>query len=148
MKLYKTILVCLLLPLVVLMPKPVIAEPIEIVSPTEMTIEGQINYYSELYDVDSGIISKVIQCESKFNPNAHNPNGENSWGLVQINLNSHPEITQEQALDTNFSINYLVNNISLGNGRMWTSYRAIKNGGTYTFFSSTLKKQITVYCKL
>lgn len=147
MKFYKTIVgVALIISLYASSTK-VIADPLEIVSPTDMTIEGQINYYSELYDVDSDTINKVIQCESKFNPNAHNPNGEDSWGLVQINLDSHPEITKEQALDTNFSINYLAENISDGNGRMWTSYRAIKNGGSYTFWSSTLHKSITVVCK-
>ena len=128
-------------------PTQLVAQPLEIVNPTELTIEGQIDYYSELYSVDKSIITKVIQCESRFNPLAHNPNGEDSWGLVQINLDSHPEITKEQAINTNFSINYLAENISNGKGRMWSSYRAIMNGGSYTFYSSKLHKRITVNCK-
>jgi len=147
MTLKNIILVFTLIISLLVSPTKVIAEPIEIVNPTELTIEGQIDYYSELYSVDKSIITKVIQCESRFNPLAHNPNGEDSWGLVQINLDSHPEITKEQAINTNFSINYLAENISNGKGKMWSSFRAIMNDGNYTFYSSRLHKHITVNCK-
>lgn len=142
----------IIIALVVLVPLLAYAKPLETqvleIIPNELSIAGQIEYYSNLYGADSKIVSKVIQCESEFNPNAHNPNGEDSWGLVQINLDSHPEITKEQALDTNFSINYLVENISNGRGKMWSSWRAIINGGKYTFYSSKLHKKITINCKL
>lgn len=112
-------LVCLLLPLVVLMPKPVIAEPSEI---KVQTIDELIIEYSKIYNVDSKVLHKVIKCESSYNPNAHNSIGENSWGLVQINLNAHRSITVEQATDPNFAINFLAKNIKAGRGSMWTCY--------------------------
>jgi len=44
---------------------------------------------------------------------------ENSWGLSQINLDSHPNILLQQAEDPQFSINFLVENIVKGNQDMW-----------------------------
>jgi hypothetical protein len=34
---------------------------------------------------------KICACESSFNTNAHNTSGENSKGLMQINVDAHPE---------------------------------------------------------
>ena len=33
----------------------------------------------------------IAECESSFNPYAHNQNFEDSRGLMQINLDAHPE---------------------------------------------------------
>ena len=116
-------LVCLLLPLVVLFTaKPVIAEPAEI---QEQTTGELISFYSHYYNVNEDTLHKVINCESKYNPLAHNSVGENSWGLVQINLNAHKTITVEQATDRNFAIDFLAKNIKNGKGSMWTCYRKL-----------------------
>lgn len=113
--------VCLLLPLVVLFTaKPVIAEPADI---REQTIGELISFYSEYYNVSESVLHKVVSCESQYNPKAHNGVGENSWGLVQINLNAHRSITIEQATNPNFAIDFLAKNISKGRGSMWTCYK-------------------------
>lgn len=125
MKIYKTIVVVTLIISLFGFSTKVIADPLEIVKPESLSISGQINYYSELYDVDSDTITKVIQCESSFNPNAHNSNGEDSWGLVQINLLAHRSITIEQATDTNFAIDFLAKNLKAGKGNMWSCYRKL-----------------------
>lgn len=116
-------LVCLLLPLQLLMSKPVIAEPTEM---KEQTIGELITFYSEYYNVSEDVLHKVINCESRYNPKAHNSNGEDSWGLVQINLDAHKSITIEQATDPNFAIDFLAKNISKGKGSMWTCWRKLK----------------------
>lgn len=37
--------------------------------------------------------------------------------------------------------------IANGRGNEWTAYRAIKNGGTYSFYSKLLNKHFTAKCK-
>ena len=32
--------------------------------------------------------------------------------------------------------------------REWSIYRAIKNGGKYSFYSRQLKRNFTIYCKV
>ena len=115
---------CVAISLLAVLSTKVTAEA-PIIDQTSLSVVDQVKYYSELYNVNIEIVDRVIQCESRYNPNAHNSVGENSWGLVQINLNAHPDITKEQAIDTNFAINYLVKNISEGNGKMWTCYQKV-----------------------
>lgn len=105
------------------LPTKVIAEPSEIVP--ELTIPQLIEKYSIKYNVSSEVMTKVIDCESDFKSNAHNGVGENSWGLVQINLNAHPQISVQQATDPDFAIKFLAENLSQGRGRMWTCYRKL-----------------------
>lgn len=51
----------------------------------------------------------------------------NSYGLVQIHLPSHPDITKEQALDPEYALNYIVDAWLAGTQRQWTCYRLIYN---------------------
>lgn len=44
--------------------------------------------------------------ESSGNPKAHNPRGENSWGLAQINLPFHPTMTVAKACDPLTALRY------------------------------------------
>lgn len=89
------------------------------------TLEGKIEFYSEMYRVSPQTVSRVVYCESRNNPLAHNlTKREDSWGLVQINRLAHPDISVEEATDPDFAINFLAKNLSLGNGNMWyTCYR-------------------------
>lgn len=132
-------------------PTKAIAEPTEIVSPTDMTIEGQINYYSELYDVDSGIINKVIQCESRGNVNAVGDGGR-SRGIAQFQEPSFNRLSRLMGEELEYTsphdqIKLMVWSIANGYGREWSAYRALMNGGIYSFYSSQLQKHFTVVCK-
>lgn len=104
----------------------------------EKSIEELVALYSDLYDVPSETMWKVMKCENRdLDPNLQsklyytfsNPalgivkgEQEYSFGLVQINLHYHPEITMEQATDPEFSISYLAEQLSLGHGSMWSCY--------------------------
>lgn len=59
---------------------------------------------------DLRTIVAISQAESGFNPQAHNPGGpgdpENSYGLWQINLVAHHDITAQQAMDPQQAANY------------------------------------------
>jgi len=58
---------------------------------------------------------------------ADGPNGrEDSWGICQIHLPSHPTITKEQALDPAWCIEWSAKQFRDGNATMWTVYRNLK----------------------
>lgn len=53
--------------------------------------------------------------------NLKGPNGrEDSWGIAQIHLPAHPEISKEQALDPKWSIDWAAFQFSEGHQDMWT----------------------------
>ena len=58
--------------------------------------------------VPASLISAIIKQESGFNPDAENVSDkERSYGLGQINLNAHPQITEKQAKDPSFAVNFV-----------------------------------------
>lgn len=151
MKFYKTIVGVALIISLYASGTKVIADPLEIVSPTVMTIQGQIDYYSLMYGVDKNLSSKVIQCESHYNINAVGDEGR-SRGIAQFQEPSFNRLSRlmGEELDYNSShdqIKLMVWSIANGHGMEWTAYRAIKNGGTYSFYSKQLQKHFTVVCK-
>lgn len=85
----------------------------------ESGIKSRIHYYAEKYNVSEITMNIAIKCESNYNPNAVGDNG-NSFGLVQIYLPAHPNITKEQALDVEFALDFMAKNLKEGRHRMWT----------------------------
>jgi hypothetical protein len=67
-------------------------------------------------------IETVINCESTWNSKAVGDDG-NSMGLVQISLIHWPEITQEQAFDSEFALNFIVDRFLEGREHLWTCWR-------------------------
>lgn len=90
-----------------------------------------ISSYAQKYSVEGQnlepIITSVIRCESSFNTNALGDNGH-SRGLVQIHNVWHPEVTDAQAYDPEFAIEFLAKAISQGKGYEWTCYRKFSTG--------------------
>lgn len=97
-----------------------IAKPLPAVP---VTIQDKIEHYASKYNVSAEVMNNVINCESGYNPNAVGDNG-NSFGLSQIYLPAHPYVTQSQAIDIDFSLEFMAKNIK-SNPRMWTCYRMI-----------------------
>lgn len=59
-----------------------------------------------------------------FVPDPKGPNGrEDSWGLLQINLPSHKEISLWQAQDALWSIRWAAGEFAAGRKCQWTGYR-------------------------
>ena len=51
---------------------------------------------------------RIAYCESSFNTEAHNTNGEDSRGLMQINVDAHPDYLYDNLFDpqTNMDVAY------------------------------------------
>jgi soluble lytic murein transglycosylase-like protein len=110
-----------------LAPKLVEAQNIPITiteSPKVLSVSEIIEIKAKKYNVATSTIHAVVKCESGYNKNAIGDGGT-SFGLVQINLPSHPNITREQALDVDFALDFLAYHLSKGNGRMWTCWRML-----------------------
>jgi hypothetical protein len=81
------------------------------------------------YDIsekDIETILRVLECESNFQNIQsecldENGNRELSFGIAQIHLPSHPDVTMEQALDEEFSINWTAKKWIKG-FRTWSCY--------------------------
>lgn len=78
-----------------------------------------VQKYSQIYSISPVIMTRIIACESSNNPNARNlTEVESSYGLVQINLKAHTNITIEQATDPEFAVEFLAKNFDNA-PRMW-----------------------------
>jgi soluble lytic murein transglycosylase-like protein len=85
-------------------------------------IKSRIGYYADLYEVSEEVMNVVVQCESNYDPNALGDKGA-SRGLTQINRPAHPNISDEQAFDIEFSLDFLAENLSKDKGRLWTCWK-------------------------
>lgn len=75
--------------------------------------------------VSPAVVHAVIACESTWNPRALGDSGH-SRGLAQIHDQYH-DISDEQAYDPRFAIDFLVSNLAEGKGRMWTCWRQLQS---------------------
>lgn len=108
--------------------------------------KGQLLFYmrtyAEEYDVDYDTMYALVACETahtfdatiqsrhtypytvdKWNVRAGDR--ELSFGAAQIHLPSHPGVTQEQATDPDFSMQFLARNIAEGRIHMWSCAKMI-----------------------
>lgn len=81
------------------------------------------------YHLDLKHFDAVISCESKWDTDvqstAKNPDGsqERSYGLVQINLDYNPTVTEEEATDPNFALDFMGKSWANGQAYHWTCWR-------------------------
>ena len=88
---------------------------------TEEEIINLIKKTAKKYGIDEELAVRVAKCESGLNPKAINTNAPDSIdrGLYQINSKWHPEITEEQAFDIQFSTNFFCEAVKNGYIRWW-----------------------------
>ena len=118
-----------------------------VITQGKLTPRELVRIKGEEYGVSVPLMEQIITCESNWNttlqsrhrytkdrPREGVKKGERelSFGLVQIHLPAHPNITKEQATDPEFAIDFLAKNIAKGKASMWTCYKLpqpIKNKG-------------------
>jgi hypothetical protein len=129
-------------------PEPQIIEPTVWVAPTPIQV---IKKYSDEYKIDASLLYSVLICESSLNPQISAGDSGHSKGIAQIKDPTWDYLEKKLNLDLDKgsyhdAIRLTAGALSINEGNNWTPYRAIKNGGSYTFFNRHTGKEQTVYC--
>lgn len=103
------------------------------VATTTTDIEALVRTVQATYGLGNSFY-KTLRCESagwqniqSLVPNPSGPSGrEDSWGVAQINLPSHTEVTKAQALDPAFAVDWAAQQFKAGNAWWWTCYRELR----------------------
>lgn len=90
------------------------------------SVKEYVSYLAEKENLDVSTVMAIAKCESGFNKNAlHSTEKEYSVGVFQINLKAHRDVTEEQALNPFFNINWAIDQMVLGHFSMWTCWRPV-----------------------
>lgn len=107
-----------------------------------LNLNDYIKTQAEANGVNYSHFYATLNCESEgFRdvamqsriPNASGPNGyEDSWGVAQIHLPDHPDITRAEAQDPIFAISWAAKEFAAGRATEWTEYRKeVADGWTH-----------------
>lgn len=88
------------------------------------TASAIIEAYAAHYGIPAAPLEETLTCESELNPNAVGDHGT-SFGVAQIHLPAHPDITKAQALDPLFAINYAAEQFSEGREHLWSCFKTV-----------------------
>jgi len=91
-------------------------QPVEAEEPP-ISIEQQINNAAEAHKIATTTLYNLAWYESRLDPKADNGHDR---GIVQINREAWPEITDEQAFDPEWSLNWAAEKIANGESDIWT----------------------------
>lgn len=84
-------------------------------------IIAYIKEESKKYNVDPIIPIVIVENESDFDAAARGDNGL-ARGLAQIRSDYHPNVTDAEADDPSFAIDFLVRNLAAGHTSWWSTY--------------------------
>lgn len=84
------------------------------------TVEEKIARVSQEHGISTSTLSNLAYSESRMDATAEGDHGC-SYGLTQINICVHPEVTREQALDADFNLEWAASRIEEGNAYIYTS---------------------------
>lgn len=104
---------------------PVATKTVTTVTPKPLSLPEKVELIAKRYGVQPLLMKRIIECESSFNPDAVGDNGT-SFGLAQIHLPAHPDITKEQATNPDFAIEFMAKALAKGQGQMWTCYNMMQ----------------------
>lgn len=116
----------------------------------ELTPKELAEHYTSISSGEDKYTSTVIRCESQYNPKAKGDKGlANNVG--QFHEETFDMIARKMGEKLDYDSYYdqtkaVAWSLANGYGNLWTSYRAIKNGGVYTFYSKKLGSWYTVKC--
>lgn len=88
------------------------------------TVEDVVQKFADQYHVSAQQMLSTMKCESSLDPDAIGDHGT-SYGIAQIHLPAHPDITVEEAEDVQFSSEFMAKEFSLGHASIWSCYRII-----------------------
>ena len=86
---------------------------------TEESLEKMSDRIAIFHNISTSTLRNLVWSESRWNPNATSTTGDR--GILQINKEYWPDITDEQAFDPEFSLNFAAEKISQGKENLWTA---------------------------
>lgn len=106
-------------PLVMPIPDPNATSSLEaLVRATEVQYGLTDSFYNTLKCESAGWQNTQSRVAHAAGPNGR----EDSWGVVQIHLPDHPEITRAQALDPTFAVPWAAEIFKEGSAHLFTCY--------------------------
>jgi ABC-type xylose transport system permease subunit len=101
----------------------VITKGNELINKPIKTVAERIAKVAEEEGVPVDLAQRVAQCESKFDQFAVliNTDGSRDRGAFQINSKYHPEVTDEQAFDVEFSTKFFCDAYKAGHLSWWNA---------------------------
>lgn len=88
------------------------------------TAPAILEAYAAHYGIDSKTFVATAECESSFNANAVGDH-DSSFGIFQIHLPAHPDITQAEAEDPFWATNWAAQQFAAGKQNEWTCFREL-----------------------
>lgn len=120
----------------------------------EYSVPEMIEHYAVLNGQDVELLKKVAECESKFTKDLYGDGGR-AYSVYQFHEPTFERWSKEMGEELDYysyqdHIKLATWAFAQGEEyrKAWTAYRAIENGGTYSFYSKLLQKHFTAYCKL
>jgi len=132
--------------------------PLEVIDLSELSLKDYIKIYSKEFGVDSELLYDVMMCESggkKVKGDGGRSHNEFQWQVPTWNM--YVKKYSQEYGETKFDIHSMHDQIKLTSyafskgeqaKEMWSAYRAIKNGGKYSFYSKQLKGHYTAVCNI
>lgn len=105
-------------------PSPEASTSPMVASSTPISTDVLIDRAAAKYGVSRERLTAVLSCESGLSASAVGDHGT-SFGIAQIHLPAHPDISKSQALDAAWSIDWAAHQFSLGHASMWTCARQL-----------------------
>lgn len=85
-----------------------------------------VEYWADFYGVNADMMYQTIECESHFRDGqshfVKNGRRERSFGIAQINLDAHSDITREQAEDPQFALSWMAREWRDGRAWQWSCF--------------------------
>lgn len=108
-----------------------IIEALACIAISKALVLDKIEYYSQEMGAYPAMVDFIIRNESTYNNCAVGDghitgHDKPSLGLAQINLFHNPSVSPEEALDPDFAIKYLINDLRAGKISKWTTGRMFK----------------------
>lgn len=136
-------------------PTQLIAQPLEIVP--VLTPSDYIVKYANQFNTDPNVLLKVAKCESEIKQTTKGDYLNGTYlaiGLFQYHQGTWirhskllgEELDRDSVEDQAKLAAYIFANYPEARNE-WTTYRAIMNGGVYSFYSKLLGKHYTVICR-
>lgn len=131
-------------------PEPPQALPVVIsASTTEGSIQGKIVAYASKWGVSDVLVRDLVSCETggSFDPDIRSSaiydfsrpaqgieegGRERSYGLAQIHLPDNQNISLEQAIDPDYALNFMAQELAAGNAWRWKRCFDSVGGSVYS----------------